>query len=61
MPVEEGSLRQLFQEHQQDHLFRFWSQLSEDERSNLVSELQTIQPARVNSIFKVATSKGGDT
>ncbi|KAJ3417085.1 UDP-N-acetylglucosamine pyrophosphorylase [Chytridiales sp. JEL 0842] len=40
----------------QGHVFTFWDSLNETQRAELISHLKAVDVARVNNIFKVATS-----
>ncbi|RDB29412.1 UDP-N-acetylhexosamine pyrophosphorylase [Hypsizygus marmoreus] len=48
------ALRTRYQAAGQDHLFKFWSQLSEVERASLTGQLESLDIERVNRIYKKA-------
>lgn len=50
------TLRNRYQAAGQDHLFKFWSKLSEVERAALTAQLDALDIERVNRIYKKAVS-----
>ncbi|RKO99844.1 hypothetical protein CXG81DRAFT_27412 [Caulochytrium protostelioides] len=50
------TLKPLYEAAGQGHVFTFWDSLAQNERTQLISALQDIDPARVNAIFKKATA-----
>ena len=54
MAVE--NIRDSYQAARQDHLFAFWSKLTEAERSALTHQLESIDVERVNRVYEKATS-----
>ncbi|OAV99357.1 hypothetical protein PTTG_04566 [Puccinia triticina 1-1 BBBD Race 1] len=57
----EGSAKtqQEYEEAGQGHVFAFFDQLQTEEKEELVNQLKSIDPQRVNQIFKQSTSKSG--
>ena len=49
-------LKQQYEKAGQSHVFHFWQQLDADKQKSLLSQLQSIDPQRINVIFKQATS-----
>ncbi|KAJ3183940.1 hypothetical protein HK101_009864 [Irineochytrium annulatum] len=49
-------IRAKFTQAGQGHVFQFWDSLDQAQRDELLSNLRAIDVARVNNIFKVATS-----
>ncbi|EAU92554.1 UDP-N-acetylglucosamine diphosphorylase [Coprinopsis cinerea okayama7 len=49
-------LQQRYEEAGQAHLFKFWSKLTEQERSQLQAQLQALDIERVNRVFKKAVA-----
>lgn len=43
----------------QSHVFNFWSSLSPEEQASLLSQLASIDPARVNDIYSLAVKQDG--
>ena len=58
MAVEDT--RNRYQAAGQDHLFTFWSKLTDAERSALIRQLESIDVERVNRVYKKATSFESD-
>ena len=54
MAVE--NVRDRYQAAGQDHLFTFWSQLTDSERAALTRQLESIDVDRVNRVYTKATS-----
>ncbi|PLW41518.1 hypothetical protein PCANC_13091 [Puccinia coronata f. sp. avenae] len=50
-------LREKYQQAGQGHVFTFFDQLQPTEKEELITQLSTIDPQRVNQIFKQSTSK----
>ena len=50
------TLRKRYEDANQGHLFKFWSNLSEPQQSELVSQLDALNIERVNRIFAKAVS-----
>lgn len=70
MPTIEATYQRLlsvYQQHQQAHVFQFFQTLNEEQKSQLLAQLDQIDPGRVNSIFAKAMSEsaqresGGNT
>ena len=51
------SLRQIYADAGQEHVFTFYDTLSSEEQSSLLSQLASIDPARVNTIYKLAVKQ----
>lgn len=54
MAVED--IRKRYQAAGQDHLFTFWSKLTDPERTALTRQLESIDVERVNRVYEKATS-----
>lgn len=50
------NIRDRYQAADQGHLFTFWSKLTDSERAALTRQLESIDVARVNRVYKKATS-----
>lgn len=50
------TLKESLSRHGQEHLLRFWEELSDSERKQLISDIQELNLAEVNSFFKRATA-----
>jgi UDP-N-acetylglucosamine/UDP-N-acetylgalactosamine diphosphorylase len=50
------NLREKLTKHGQEHLLRFWDELSDDERKQLISDIQEINLEEVEDFFKRATA-----
>lgn len=50
------SLRESLSRHGQEHLLRFWDDLGESERKQLISDIQELNLEEVQSFFKRATA-----
>lgn len=50
------SLKESLTRHGQEHLLRFWDELNESERKQLISDIQELNLAEVQSFFKRATA-----
>ncbi|KAJ3283450.1 UDP-N-acetylglucosamine pyrophosphorylase [Rhizoclosmatium sp. JEL0117] len=55
-PPDEQTLRTLFTEANQGHVFHFFDRLSHTDKSRLLSQLDSIDIKSVNRIFKTATT-----
>lgn len=55
------SLRERYRKAGQDHVFAFWDELSEDERSKLLAQLAQLDPNTVNDIAKQALQVSAET
>ncbi|KAI9604359.1 hypothetical protein H4Q26_003973 [Puccinia striiformis f. sp. tritici PST-130] len=51
------NLRKNYEDAGQGHLFTFWEELNEEEKKELTHQLSSIDPNRVNQIFKQSTIK----
>ncbi|KAF9245838.1 nucleotide-diphospho-sugar transferase [Melanogaster broomeanus] len=54
------NIQNIYQVADQDHLFTFWSKLTDPERESLARQLENIDVQRVNRIYKKATSSEKD-
>jgi UDP-N-acetylglucosamine/UDP-N-acetylgalactosamine diphosphorylase len=50
------TLKESLSRHGQEHLLRFWEELTDSERKQLISDIQELNLAEVNSFFKRATA-----
>lgn len=59
-PEKVAALKARFEAAGQSHVFAFWEQLSEAEKTGLYSQLSSIDPKYCNDIFAKATGAGTD-
>ena len=50
------TLKESLSRHGQEHLLRFWDELSDVERKQLISDIQELNLEEVNSFYKRATA-----
>jgi UDP-N-acetylglucosamine/UDP-N-acetylgalactosamine diphosphorylase len=51
-----ASLQKKFEAAGQSHVFKYFDELSAEQKNNLQNQLEGIDPERINDIFKQATS-----
>jgi hypothetical protein len=58
-----AQLKETFTKFGQGHLFQYWDSLNQEQQDSLLTQLQAIDPERVNAIFAKATgeSKGRES
>lgn len=51
-----GDVKAKLEKHGQEHLLQFWEELSEEQRQQLISDINEINLEEVNEFFKRATA-----